>query len=529
MVEAADHREPLLGGASSAGGQRGPGCRRDACVVLSLSVIIWLLGLVESSLVGFHSEAPSRKWLRDVGAPEDFYECAAKNMQCCLTGSNFTFDWSNLTQVHEDEPFATLSGMAIQWVVMNVNYMLLIFTNYSICWFLALVYILVFHFLMPERPNSEPEGVSTQRKTIKVAGRDEIEAPQVEGRGELQAAPGAEAVGDCRRCLCSEAGDEDQQLLRDLVRKFAMGIVILNIYYNNFWPFRVHKFSWSCLFIFGERIVLVWISRTVRLSVLRQRIVPKDGQSTDVSVKTLYDDVYDMRTAEGSTEPEGVLNPCKKLPRVLMIFVCQFGMGMYYYCEMNGIADGITPTNNGYDGNVGVKIRNCGEVSMVKWFIATIILHVAGEDEVGAEFQWDFWNFQFFKRPERMGTVWQMKPYKRCVLMMRFVFSFIVNSLFRCIIVGTAPMMLCVEEPLDFVKDVLAICFIIKLDDYAAENEYDVSTEMDRPAIASDAFFKALWGAVVFVWDMICDSVCCRCIIKVFASVCCRCAVCFRR
>merc|ERR1719343_559273 len=131
--------------------------------------------------------------------------------------------------------------------------------------------------------------------------------------------------------------------------------------------------------------------------------------------------------------------------------------------------------NDKYDDNVGLKIRNCGEVSMVKWFIATIIIHVSGEDEVGTGFQWDFWNFQFYGRPQRMERTWQsMTKRQKYILMTRFGFSFIVNSVFRSMILGTAPMMLCVEEPLDFVKDVLAICFIIKLDDFAAEKEYDV-------------------------------------------------------
>merc|ERR1719195_784566 len=53
----------------------------------------------------------------------------------------------------------------------------------------------------------------------------------------------------------------------------------------------------------------------------------------------------------------------------------------------------------------------------------------------------------------------------RLHIILRLIWDFLINAVARAIICGTAPIMLCVEGPLDFVKDATAVFFIIKLDD----------------------------------------------------------------
>merc|ERR1712039_119727 len=63
----------------------------------------------------------------------------------------------------------------------------------------------------------------------------------------------------------------------------------------------------------------------------------------------------------------------------------------------------------------------------------------------------------------------------RVHVLARFFLDFMINAVARSIIRGTVPIMLCVEGPLDFVKDVTAVFFILKLDDI--DSDKDLSDE----------------------------------------------------
>merc|ERR1712110_1374891 len=52
------------------------------------------------------------------------------------------------------------------------------------------------------------------------------------------------------------------------------------------------------------------------------------------------------------------------------------------------------------------------------------------------------------------------------VLRLRYMFDLTVNGIVRPIIMAVAPIMLSTEEPLDFIKDALALFFITQLDDF---------------------------------------------------------------
>jgi len=53
----------------------------------------------------------------------------------------------------------------------------------------------------------------------------------------------------------------------------------------------------------------------------------------------------------------------------------------------------------------------------------------------------------------------------RCEWYIRLGFDFMINSLVRKVVLLTAPIIFCTEEPLDFIKDCLAVFFISTLDD----------------------------------------------------------------
>lgn len=81
-----------------------------------------------------------------------------------------------------------------------------------------------------------------------------------------------------------------------------------------------------------------------------------------------------------------------------------------------------------------------------------VLTAIAGEDEVGTKFDFDFWEALysdplgnvdtkfFYCLPVPLKYQWRARAF----------FSFCVNLIFRQVILGTAPVMLSVATPLDY-------------------------------------------------------------------------------
>jgi len=157
----------------------------------------------------------------------------------------------------------------------------------------------------------------------------------------------------------------------------------------------------------------------------------------------------------------------------ICFFVAQCGLMCYYVFFMNE----------------DPETHNHKNMSVIQWCFATIITAIAGEDEVGTPYNEEFWITltgdtwyapSLWMRGRKVGprlqaTVEQQndKPTAigcipvtfRTEWLLRRGMSFTVNRVFRTIILGTAPVMLSVAEPMDFIKDVMAVFFMTKLDD----------------------------------------------------------------
>merc|ERR1712232_581950 len=166
------------------------------------------------------------------------------------------------------------------------------------------------------------------------------------------------------------------------------------------------------------------------------------------------------------------------------MFVAQMGLITYYIFELEGWSD------EDPDDNVGLKTHDYNNVSVVKWFIGVVIVEVAAENEVGAEFNFKFWynlikgalneDSTIYKNWDRRKELkkewcckeeWCGKTYHVVEGVFRCLLAFLVNSVSRSVLLGTAPIMLCVEGPMDFIKDVMAVFFIVNLDDYGDTKE----------------------------------------------------------
>merc|ERR1712107_195463 len=69
-----------------------------------------------------------------------------------------------------------------------------------------------------------------------------------------------------------------------------------------------------------------------------------------------------------------------------------------------------------------------------------------------------------YKGDELSPNFYKLLRYRHEWLVRRFM-SYMVNRVFRVIILGTAPVLLSVAGPMDFIKDVMAVFFMTKLDD----------------------------------------------------------------
>merc|ERR1712062_169384 len=155
---------------------------------------------------------------------------------------------------------------------------------------------------------------------------------------------------------------------------------------------------------------------------------------------------------------------------VAVVFFAQFGLIMYYIFELNGDAD-----RSDEDDSPVRDAHHPDKVSMMKWIFAVALVMVAGDDNVGPKFGTVFWKDKWNKafnggcedflenEKNDRGCFFGMPP--RLNILLRLCWDLAVNGFARSMICGTAPIMLCVEGPLDFVKDATAVFFIIKLDD----------------------------------------------------------------
>eukprot|EP00448_Togula_jolla_P026063 CAMPEP_0170650292 /NCGR_PEP_ID=MMETSP0224-20130122/45729_1 /TAXON_ID=285029 /ORGANISM="Togula jolla, Strain CCCM 725" /LENGTH=498 /DNA_ID=CAMNT_0010981953 /DNA_START=53 /DNA_END=1549 /DNA_ORIENTATION=- len=109
------------------------------------------------------------------------------------------------------------------------------------------------------------------------------------------------------------------------------------------------------------------------------------------------------------------------------------------------------------------------------WFLAILIQLFQGDKQLGSPFNFDYW-YNLKKEDESRVSgeslrncqhkLWYFIPLThKWDWFLRAVMDFSINSTCRYVIMYTFPIMLCVEEPLDFVKDCMAVFFMTTLDD----------------------------------------------------------------
>jgi hypothetical protein len=251
-------------------------------------------------------------------------------------------------------------------------------------------------------------------------------------------------------------------------RSFGMNMIVLQLYYygasaksaNN------NAFTFSCAWIFAETVVIWYLLQELGKFVARTWPA-RNKASNELPLNTrgssnAVDDAEPEQAAGDNKQriTNVYMNISRPMRIVSMFYMAQIGLMLYYV----------------YNLNIDPDTHNFSKVSGVKWVLGVIISIIAGEDEVGASYDLDYWErlMKAYTKYEKEHPDNKMKNVVcGCIPLIRIIewnirqfMDWSLNSVTRKILLFTAPIMLCVEDPLDFIKDVLAVFFIIKLDDY---------------------------------------------------------------
>lgn len=225
-------------------------------------------------------------------------------------------------------------------------------------------------------------------------------------------------------------------------RQIGLNVFVFQIYYAPQFHFLSGKnFVASIGFIFFDTVMIFYFfSKVLKPSVREYLGVEQDGEEkvTELCADNWYKDIT------------------RQFRHCMLCFFAQSGLVMYYVFELNS----------------DPKTHEESAVSMLEWIVALLIIEIAGDDEMGSSYESKYWD-KLVKDMQLSGQHWHFIVWSIPVpvwleLRLRQAMDMVINGMFRTMILGTAPIMLAVEDHMDFVKDCTALFFILKLDDIDA-------------------------------------------------------------
>eukprot|EP00450_Noctiluca_scintillans_P036436 CAMPEP_0194548160 /NCGR_PEP_ID=MMETSP0253-20130528/93194_1 /TAXON_ID=2966 /ORGANISM="Noctiluca scintillans" /LENGTH=416 /DNA_ID=CAMNT_0039395443 /DNA_START=61 /DNA_END=1311 /DNA_ORIENTATION=+ len=267
---------------------------------------------------------------------------------------------------------------------------------------------------------------------------------------------------------------------RKIQRMLGLNLIILLFYYNGS-EFHIEKQAQFCntiIIIALDNVVLFYFFSWFATLFEDATLVDEWTQEQKNPVDRECED--EDRPAElADNKYQQILMPTR---RVIPLFLIQCGLFMLYVDNMNG--------ND-------VPSKSKANVQLFYWFVGVLIQMYAGDTQLGPPYNRTWWTKLMVD-----GEEW--KTVLRKVLdrnnekslpslsktfygiptppvwfdwLARMLMDFIVNALLRDVIKYTFPIMLCAEDPLDFVKDCTAVFFIVQLDDLQdEENDLKIDT-----------------------------------------------------
>jgi len=291
-----------------------------------------------------------------------------------------------------------------------------------------------------------------------------------------------------------------------VLRKVGLDIIILQVYYIKDEPLFIKKrpFVLAVALVFFDTFFLYYVMAFVGKILLGMgpeqalqsiwSLGKKDEQDSDGADVNPYSPGQDSHTSATSKYMQIAL----PIRRVLPVFLAQMALMLFYMFYLNTDPDTHDRT----------------KVSYGYWVVGILLQLYAGEQQLGDPYDAYYWKNLFeqgdttLPKPEEEdeakyleddgldfshgGATFnakndvQNKSHKVFFFIpapfwlewkLRQGMDLLINRLFRSIIIYTFPIMLCVEGPLDFVKDCTAIWFITTLDDLGGDESENNSLD----------------------------------------------------
>lgn len=270
-------------------------------------------------------------------------------------------------------------------------------------------------------------------------------------------------------------------------KALCRGVIILQLYYSDYIGFGalpLEPFWRSCIASWVMVLVLPPLLRTHSKTEPERYLPYLSGSSRslgDVERPFLSDGEDESTPPREPTTVQTDLGPVglhkffvhsvymdvtgSGLDRCLLCFIGQMALFNYYIFEMSA----EDPDRD----SVGELTRNCSNVGLVKWFCAIAIGEIAVEDEL-VDFKWTFWPLVIatWQKHKFKDEPWLNHGLAKPYIFLRAFLSFTTNAVARAALLGTGPILLSVEEPLEYIKDAAAIFFIIQLDGLSSDRAH---------------------------------------------------------
>jgi hypothetical protein len=312
-------------------------------------------------------------------------------------------------------------------------------------------------------------------------------------------------------------------------RKLGLNMIVLVIYFGNerFGIVNGKPFVWTVALILFDTVVIFfavgWAGKTLALWLKMEDTTNETDEQPQVLQSFEFnqteaadptDDKDDMDMDDGSRqEKDAATNKFEDLTyrfrRLLPVFFVQVCLMTFYIEQLNN-------GSGNDDDDIKKASNDVTRVDGVYWLTAVMLQIYCSQDQLGETFSSNLWmkylvasfgllrrkldrEFKAIEANDRFKLIesihlianeelcsfslpMQDKPMFRFQLKhemaVRCLMDFIINSICWSLIVYTFPIMLCVEGPLDFVKDCTAVFFISQLDDIDKKDLREITVKL---------------------------------------------------
>eukprot|EP00928_Gymnodinium_smaydae_P079477 TRINITY_DN63393_c0_g1_i1.p1 TRINITY_DN63393_c0_g1~~TRINITY_DN63393_c0_g1_i1.p1 ORF type:complete len:348 (-),score=71.62 TRINITY_DN63393_c0_g1_i1:157-1200(-) len=263
-----------------------------------------------------------------------------------------------------------------------------------------------------------------------------------------------------------------------LLRTLGQGLIVLQLYSDPEMKSK-YPFVLSCFLVFLDQVVMQNVVMRYLEAVDIEAPLPFGLTFSTAKMKQALHDENKADQDEDSIKvvKNKYMDPSVESRRIALLFIGQLGLMCYFIYTLNDDDDS----------------HDINKINFVKWSLALILTMCVDDDEAGAAYVKSYWVpdrdvFNESELPEiclpEHEIAKRLADKDRelfCCMTIkhktdwafRRIMDALINVLFRTTIMATAPMLLCTEEPIDFIKDCLALFFISKLDDLDDSRKLD--------------------------------------------------------